>query len=67
MKHKNKKPTNKNKKKLQEIWREVGSDIDYLQYIITCEEPIETKIDMLFSLHNCLSNRNQKLAEIAWE
>lgn len=67
VKQKKKKPTNKHKESLKEIWRQVESDIDYLQYIITCEEPIETKIDMLFSLHNCLSNRNQKLAEIAWE
>lgn len=60
------KTTTKNKA-LKQVYMELHSDIDYLRFIITCQEPQETKEDMLFSLHNCLSNRTQKLSEVIWE
>ena len=63
---KNKSKQTKPPEKLIEVFRELHSDIDYLRYIITSREPKEVKEDMLFSLHNCLSNRAQKLAEQIW-
>lgn len=69
VKQKKKKPTNKHKESLKEIWREIKSDKDCIKYIINnfCELTEETKIDMLFSLHNCLHDRSRDLAAQIWK
>ena len=64
-----KKQTKKNKEitKIKNVWHDLHSDIDYLRYIITLNEPIEVKQDLLFALHNCLSKRAEAVAEIAFK
>lgn len=61
------KKLNKKEKLLKEVWHELHSDLNYLQYIITTNEPEDIKQDMLFALFNCLSNRTQKLANSIWD